>query len=111
MFEGKSNRVCSKLPNTCKPLDSKKVCAPQNIPEKTKWLRLRYNIREDIWLCDFLDKKEKEIEVVSCKKIICDAPFEGKTTSGDKPKVSAMISIDDVSEVAIALNSLIIRGK
>ena len=103
--------IVGKLSTICKPLDSKKVCSSQNIPEKTKWLRLRYNIRENIWYCDFLSKTEKEIETVICKKIICDAPFEGKVTSGDKPKVSAIININDVSEVAIALNSLIIRGK
>jgi len=93
------------------PIDSSKICSPQNIPKKTSSLRLRYNIREDIWFCDLLDKEDKPLGVIPCKSIICDAKMYSSVMEGEKPKVSVKININDISDVAIAINSLIIRGK
>ncbi len=104
--------INGKLRSECKPLDTKKVCSIENIPDNTESLRLRYNTREDIWFCDILDKEDKQIGQIPCKSIICDAPWYGEVkTIGDKPKVSTRINITDVSDIAIAINSLIIRGK
>lgn len=103
--------VNGKLRQECKPLNSKNICSPQNIPEKAESLRLRYNIREDIWFCDFLDREDKEIGVIPCKSVICDAKMYGQVLKvGDKPRVSTRININDISEIGIAINSLIIRG-
>lgn len=104
--------VRGKLRKQCKPLNQKNICSSQDIPEKTESLRLRYNIREDIWFCDILDKEDKEIGVIPCKNIICDAKMYGQVFAvGNKRRVSTRININDVSEVGIAINSLIIRGK
>lgn len=93
-------------------LDTKKICSSQNIPEKTESLRLRYNIREDLWLCDILDKEEKEIKTIPSKSIMCDAKMYGNILiEGDKPKVSVKVKIEDISDMGIAFNGLIIRGK
>ena len=105
-------KIYGKLTSQCRPLDTKKVCSIENIPAKTESLRLRYNIREDIWFCDILDKTDTQIGQIPCKSIICDAKmYEEVKTIGDKPRVSMRINITDVSDVAIAINSLIIRGK
>jgi len=104
--------IIGKLKAECKPLDTKKVCSIANIPDKAESLRLRYNVREDIWFCDILDKTDKQIGQIPCKSIICDAKMYGEVvTIGDKPKVSTRINVKDISDVAIAINSLIIRGK
>ncbi len=104
--------VNGKLRDECKPLDTKKVCSMENIPDNTESLRLRYNIREDIWFCDILDKAEKQIGQIPCKNIICDARMYGEIKLiGDKPRVSTRINVADISDIAIAINSLIIRGK
>ena len=92
-------------------LDYSKVCSPTQLPKKGKKLRLRYNIREDIWFCDVLDKNNKELETIPCKSIICDAKMYGDVIPGNKPKVSTIVNISDISNIAIAVNSLIIRGK
>jgi len=105
-------KIYGKLKSECKPIDTKKVCSVANIPDKTESLRLRYNIREDIWFCDILDKTDKQIGQIPCKSIICDAKMYGEViTIGEKPRVSMRININDISDVAIAINSLIIRGK
>jgi len=102
--------INGKLRKECKPLKQKNICSSQNIPEKTESLRLRYNIREDLWFCDILDKEDKEIGVIPCKNIICDAKMYGQIfVVGNKRMVSTRININDVSEVGIAINSLIIR--
>ncbi len=104
--------INSKLKSQCKPLDANKVCSLNNVPEGTESLRLRYNIREDIWFADILDKQDKQIGQIPCKSIICDAKQYGVVTKiGDKALVSMRININDISEIAIAINSLIIRGK
>ncbi len=104
-------KIYGKLKSECKPIDTKKVCSVANIPDKTESLRLRYNIREDIWFCDILDKEDKQIGQIPCKSIICDAQMYGEvSTVGERPKVSTRINIKDISDVAIAINSLIIRG-
>ena len=103
--------INGKLRSECKPIDSKRVCSTQNMPEETESLRLRYNIREDIWFCDILDKKDKQIGQIPCKSIISDARMYGEVRMvGNKPKVSTRINISDISDVAVAINSLIIRG-
>lgn len=82
-----------------------------NLPKETKSLRIRYNIRENIWLCDVLDNKGNELEVIPCKSIICDVKMSGVIyESGDKPKVSIKIKIKDVSSLTTMLNNLIIKG-
>jgi len=103
--------VNGSLKQTCKPIDKKKVCSTANMPIETESLRLRYNTREDIWFCDILDKEEKQIGQIPCKSIICDAKMYGEVTiiSG-RPKVSTRVNINDISEVAVAINSLIIRS-
>jgi len=114
VLEIKSGKLTinGKLRKECKPLNKKNVCSIQSIPEKTESLRLRYNIREDIWFCDILDKEDKEIGVIPCKSIICDAKMYTQIFMvGDNAKVSTRININNVSEVGIAINSLIIRGK
>ena len=94
------------------PLDMDKICSPQNIPAKASELRLRYNIREDLWFCDFLDKKQKELGTIPAKSLICDAPMKGVVLNvGNMPKVSVIIKTKDISNMAVAINSLIIRGK
>ncbi len=100
------------LKSQCKPLNVKNVCSIASIPDNTESLRLRYNTREDIWFCDVLDKTDNQIGQIPCKSVICDAKMQGEVkTIGDKPKVSIRINIKDISDVAIAINSLIIRGK
>lgn len=104
--------VNGKLRTECKPLNLKNICSPQSIPKGGESLRLRYNVREDIWFCDILDKKDKELGSIPCKSVICDAKMYGQIVMvGNKPRVSTRININDISEVGIAINSLIIRGK
>lgn len=104
--------IKGKLKEECKPIKSEKVCTLENIPGNSESLRLRYNIREDIWFCDILDKQEKQISQIPCKSIVCDAKMYGEVVLvGGKPKVSTRINVNDISEIAIAINSLIIRGK
>lgn len=104
--------INGKLRSQCKPIKQKNICRPTDIPEKANSLRLRYNIREDIWFCDILDKEDKEIGVIPCKSIICDAIMYGIVfVVGNQYKVSTKINVSDISEIAIAINSLIIRGK
>lgn len=105
-------KINGKLRTECKPLDINRVCNITNVPENTVSLRLRYNIREDIWFCDILDKEDKQIGQIPCKSIICDAKMYGQITMiGGKPRVSTRVNINDISDIAIAINSLIIRGK
>jgi hypothetical protein len=92
--------------------DLTKVCSPQDIPKDVVKLRLRYNINNDMWFCDFLDSKGKEVNVLGVKSILCDAPAVGTVlNNGNKPKVSIIINIKDISNIGIEINSLLIRGK
>lgn len=103
--------INGKLKSQCKPLDSKKVCSLNNVPKETHSLRLRYNTREDVWFADILDKEDKQIGQIPCKSIICDAKMYGQVTMiGNKAKVSMRVNVNDISDVAVAVNSLIIRG-
>ncbi len=104
--------VNGNLKYACSRIDKNKVCSIENVPKETESLRLRYNVREDIWFCDVLDKADNQIAQIPCKSIICDAKMYSEVKMiGDKPKVNMRVNINDISEVAIAINSLIIRGK
>jgi len=83
---------------------------PQPIPPKTQYLRLRFNINANIWYCDFLTKTWKEIQVTVCNKVICTASWEGIKTKDERPKVSAIINVKDISGISQTLNSFNIRG-
>ncbi len=83
-----------------------------DLPPDTENLRLRYNIREDLWFCDILDRDDKPLGVIPCKNIICEAKMLGETAViGGKPKVSTKVHIKHVAEIGIAINNLIIKGK
>jgi len=102
--------ILGKLKKECKPI--KNVCSIQHLPDKAHTLRFRYNTREDLWFCDILDKKDKSLGQISCKSLICDAITYGNVINvGDRPKVNTRINVTDISDIAIAINSLIIRGK
>lgn len=81
------------------------------LPKQATNLRLRYNIREDIWFCDVLDNKNIELESIPCKSIICDAKMSSNVIGGNKPKVSTLIKVSDIGEVSLDINNLVIRGK
>ena len=101
-----------KLKTQCRPIDPNKTCSLPQVPNGTKSIRLRYNIFEDLWIADFLDNKDEAIGNIPVKSIMCDVTTYGQVLKiGDKPKVSIRMSINDISEIAIAVNSLIIRGK
>jgi len=81
------------------------------IPKGTESLRLRFNIRENLWFCDFLDKKDEEITSVPTKNIDSDAVMFGHVINiGDRPKVSMKIYPKDISKFSLELNSITIRG-
>ena len=90
----------------------KAVCKTNIIPEGTEYLRLRYNIKEDFWICDYMNKEDKRIQAIPAKGIICDAPLYGQVMAiGDMYRVSTKVYVKDISDMATAVNSLIIRGK
>lgn len=72
---------------------------------------LRYNIHTNMWYCDLI-KDKKIIGEIPCKNIISDVNFEGSVDkSSSKPKVSAILKIEDIKGISMALNALIIKRK
>jgi len=96
------------------PIDSPtsdNVCSIENVPSKTKWIKARYNIIEDIWFCDFIDSKGNTLRTTPAKRLLIDAPMYGVVEQNtSKPKTSIKINLKDISDISIALDSLIIRG-
>lgn len=91
---------------------SQNICSPDSMPKGAKYIRLRYNIRQNFWYAAFLDKSHEQIEEQQFGSIICDAPMEGVVHVADgKWRVSSRIDVKDVAGIAQIANSLIITGK
>ena len=94
------------------PGKTKAVCKTNIIPKGTEYLRIRYNIKEDFWMCEFMNNKDEKLESIPAKGIICDAPLYGQVkTIGDMYKVSTKVYVKDISDMATAINTIIIRGQ
>ena len=99
-------------------MEAKGICkaSKQNIihkelHKKTKFLRIRYDIKLDHWYCDSLDKDMNELTSSIYKKINIAAPMKGyKDESSSKPKASMIIEVKDVKSIETSLNSLSIIG-
>lgn len=78
-------------------------------PKETTKISLRYDINQNMWYCDYLNKKNV-IGSTPCKSIICDVPFKGNIEfNSSKPKVTAEIKIKDLKGYSLALNALILK--
>ena len=119
MVVSKDNLLALKQPSLNKieiigkpvPGKTKAVCKRNVIPKDTEYLRLRYNIKEDFWICDFMNNGDERIESIPSKGIICDAPLYGQVTViEDMYKVSTKVYVKDITDMATAVNTLIIRG-
>lgn len=82
-----------------------------SLPKKSYKLRLRYNIRENIWFCDILDKSNNQIESIPCNNITCDAKMISEVIYSERPLVSQIINVSDILQIYILLGNLIIKGK
>lgn len=81
------------------------------LPEKTSYLRLRYNIREDFWNADIMSSDHKQIDTLIGKNIITTAKMKTHILSDSKPKVSTRVDLNDIGDVGILVNTIIIQGK
>ena len=103
--------IFGKLPTQCKP-SKESFCNLGSAPEKSVAIRLRYNIKDNYWSADYLSKTDEILHTDSFQSIINDARMYGQLLwVGDKPKVSARISINEVSDVGIIGNTLVVRRK
>ena len=89
-----------------------------DVPEGFTHLRLRFDIRKDIWIGEFLDENMqfvKTIAPVMAKNVKSDARFRGYITidpqNPGRPKVSGMILRDDIVAIDTSTNIIIIKGK
>lgn len=83
------------------------------IPETCKFLRLRFDIRKNIWYTEMLDESGKMVgpQIISAN-IKSDAKFKGHTIADpNRPKVSGLILRENVIGIMTDAQMTMIKGK
>lgn len=83
------------------------------IHPECKMVRLRFDIRKDVWYTEQLDGKGAQLgDTIISKNIKSDAKFRGHIFRfGDRPKVSGMINRDDIDRISNDPQLTMIKGK
>ena len=85
------------------------------IPETCHALRLRFDIRKNVWYSEFIDETGKQIgDSITSSHIKSDAKFKGHvlrdTQGGGRPKVSGMILRDNIISINTNNDLTMIKG-
>ena len=85
------------------------------IPPSCHSLRLRFDIRKNVWYSEFIDEKGNQIgETIESSNIKSDAKFKGHIkgdpTGQSRPKVSGIIMRDNIVSMNTNAQLTMIKG-
>lgn len=83
-----------------------------DIPEGSIVLRLRFDIRKNVWYSEFLDSKGVVLKMLESTNIMSDVKFKSHTIPHpSRPKVSGMIMVKDIDKIKTDNQLTMIKGK
>ena len=83
-----------------------------DIPEGSVVLRLRFDIRKNVWYSEFLDSKGVVLKMLESTNLMSDVKFRSHTIPNpNRPKVSGMIMVNDIEKVKSDKQLTMIKGK
>jgi hypothetical protein len=83
------------------------------IPESCHSLRLRFDIRKNVWYSEFLDETGNQVgDTITSSNLKSDAKFKGhiKQDPNGRPKVSGIIMRDDIISMNTNADLTMIKG-